>query len=67
MEKQKTLVISAEEKWKSDGMDHKIRFEMLAALGAPQCYAKESWKKLPHILKINLQSRTWTIPAPEKN
>jgi hypothetical protein len=61
MEQKKT--ISAEEKWKSGGMDHSIRFEMLAVLGQPQCYAKDSWKKLPHILKVNLQNRTWAAPS----
>lgn len=59
MEK-KTVTITAEEKWKSGGMDHTIRYEMLAVLGESRSYATLSWKKLPYILKTNLQYRTWT-------
>jgi len=60
MEMQKTVSITAEEKWKQGGMDQQIRLEMLAVIGQPRCYASESWKKLPHVLKLNLSARKWT-------
>lgn len=60
MEKQKTVTITAEEKWKSGGMDHQVRYEMLAVLSESRSYATFSWKKLPYILKANFQHHTWT-------
>lgn len=60
MEMKKTVTITAEEKWKNGGMDHHVRYEMLAVLGESRSFAPFSWKKLPYILKVNLQRHTWT-------
>ena len=60
MQLEKTVAITAEDKWKQGGMDRNIRLKMLATIGQPQCYASDSWKKLPHILKANLQAQKWT-------
>lgn len=59
--KQKT--VTAQELWTSGGMDHSIRHEMLDTIGHSRSFASLSWKKLGHITKVNLESRTWTVKA----
>ena len=51
--------ISAQEKWSN--ADEAIRYMMLDAIGEQHCYTKTSWKKLPYIIKSNLDRKTWEI------
>jgi hypothetical protein len=52
--------ITAQEKWTSGGTNQIIRIDMLKATAQSTSYANLSWKKLPYIVKSNLQNRTWT-------
>ena len=58
MTKEETVSVTAEAKWAAS--DHFIRGKMLSIIGWSQFYVTSSWKKLPHMIKVNLASKTWT-------
>ena len=36
------------------------RQKMLAVIGYASSYASTGWKRLPHLLRVNLENKTWT-------
>jgi len=58
MEQQKTVVISAQDKWTK--ADQFGREKMLDVISESRSRASLSWKKLPYIVKLNLSNRKWT-------
>lgn len=52
--------VSPQVKWNTGGLNHQVRYEMLAMVNESRSYAASSWKKLPHVLKKNLERFTWT-------
>jgi hypothetical protein len=55
---QEEVTISAQQKWAQS--DKFTREKMLAMVGQPACFAKDSWSKLKHMAKVNLETRKWT-------
>jgi hypothetical protein len=51
-------VVTAQEKWST--ADTFTRQQMLSAIGYPSSYATVSWKRLPHLVRVNLENKTWT-------
>jgi len=56
MEEVKTT--SAQEKWATASLVE--RQKMLAMIGESSYFATFSWKKLSHIVRVNLSNKTWT-------
>jgi hypothetical protein len=58
MQKEEVTTISAQEKWAV--ADHMTREKMLSLIGWSSSFATSSWKKLPHMVKVNLSNKIWT-------
>lgn len=56
---QKKSSVTAESLWRDGGMNQSIRLEMLSKINEGSYYATFSWKKLPHLIKVNLNNKTW--------
>jgi hypothetical protein len=52
------IAVTAQVKWATS--DQFTREKMLSLIGWPSCFAKISWKKLPHMVKVNLGGKRWT-------
>jgi hypothetical protein len=50
--------ITAQEKWTD--ADTYTRQQMLGSIGYPSSYASTSWKRLPHMVRVNLENKMWT-------
>ena len=55
---QEPMTLTAQEKW--TGADQMTREKMLSLIGWSSSFATTSWKKLPHMVKVNLSGKTWT-------
>lgn len=55
---QEEVTVTAQEKWAS--ADKFAREKMLTLIGWSASFAATSWKKLPHMVKVNLDGKTWT-------
>lgn len=59
MQKEEVMTtISAQEKWAV--ADNITREKMLNLIGWSSSFATSSWKKLPHLVKVNLSNKIWT-------
>ena len=54
---EKEVTVTAQEKWAS--ADKFAREKMLGLIGWSASFASASWKKLPHMVKVNLESKRW--------
>ncbi len=56
MEKKPT--ISAQQKWAD--ADNEVRSYMLSIISESFFWIRTSWKKLPYVVKQNLEKQSWT-------
>lgn len=55
---QEEIVLTAQEKWAVS--DKFTRERMLREIGWPICFATEPWRKLKHMIQVNLALKKWT-------
>jgi hypothetical protein len=55
---QEEKTVTAQEKWAA--ADKFTREQMLSLIGWSPSFASTSWKKLPHMVKVNFAAKTWT-------
>lgn len=55
---EKTKTIPAQDKWAT--ADETTRSFMLDLISYSRSFAKTSWRKLPYLIRTNLEKKSWT-------